>query len=113
MGVMWPFKRKKITDKTSSGLACPHCGSKKIRLVSPAENEQPDYVKVWRGNRYTTCRCLDCGRDFYSGELPPELVERLLADEDIVSDEDELRAAEAELKRQVDEEGDHMFKSGM
>jgi hypothetical protein len=31
-------------------------------------------------------------------------------DEKIVSDEDELHAAEQELKREADDEGDHRYK---
>ncbi len=109
---MWPFKPKKKIENASPGPRCPHCGSANIRVILSDKSEQPDYVKVWRGQRYTSCRCLDCGRDFYAGDLPPESAERFLADEGIVSDEDELRAAEAELKKQADEEGDHRFKPG-
>jgi hypothetical protein len=110
---MWPFKRKKTKNDARPGPVCSHCGSKNIRLISSEDSEQQDYIKVWRGSRYTTCRCLDCGRDFYTDELPPQLLEKLLADEDVISDEDELQAAEAELKRQADEEEDHRFRSGL
>jgi transcriptional regulator NrdR family protein len=109
---MWPFKRKKLIENKLPVPACPHCGSKNIRVVSSDKSEQPDYIKVWRGQRYVKCRCLDCGRDFNTGELAPELAEKLLTDENMVSDEDELQAAEEALKKQADEEGDHRFKSG-
>jgi hypothetical protein len=58
-----------------------------------------------------TCRCLNCGRNFYAEE-PPQGLEKLpLMDDRIIDDEDELRAAEEELKRQADDEGDHRYRS--
>jgi len=52
-------------------------------------------------------RCLDCGEVFYTEEMQPELMEEILSDDELFNDEEELRAAEDELKRQADDEGDH------
>lgn len=57
-----------------------------------------------------TCRCSDCGRDFYTEEPEQGLPEEALADDKMIDDEDELRAAEEELKRQLEEEGDRRYK---
>ena len=72
--------------------------------------EEPDYIRVWRGQRYITCKCLDCGREFYIEESAQDIEESFFSDESYVADEDELLAAEEELKRQTDEEGDRRFK---
>jgi hypothetical protein len=69
--------------------------------------DQPGYVKVWRGQRSLTYRCLDCGRDFYAAE-PLEGISQD-ADDPLIDDEEALRAAEDDLKRQIDEDGDHRF----
>ena len=53
------------------------------------------------------CRCLDCGQVFYSEEMSHELIEEILSDDEMFNDEEELRAAEDELKRRADDEGDH------
>lgn len=57
-----------------------------------------------------TCRCLDCGRNFYTEEPLQNVKENFLSDESIIDDEEELLAAEEELKRQVNEEDDRRFK---
>jgi hypothetical protein len=72
--------------------------------------EEPDHIRTWRGQRYVTCRCSDCGRDFYTEEPLQGLPEEVLKDEKMLNDEDELRAAEEELRRQADDEGDHRYK---
>jgi hypothetical protein len=73
-------------------------------------NGEPGYIKTWKGQRYITCRCSDCGRDFYIDANLPDAEEILPLDESIIADEDELIAAEEELKRQADEDNDHRFK---
>lgn len=62
-------------------------------------------VKVWRGQRYITCRCFDCRRDFYSQEPPGGITEDAILYDDAI-DEEELQAAEEELRRQMAEEKD-------
>ncbi|MFC1968483.1 hypothetical protein ACFLVX_03740 [Chloroflexota bacterium] len=74
-------------------------------MAARYETEQPDCVRTWRGKRYLTCRCLDCGRDFYS-EAPSEGLPDEMIDDQIIADEEELHAAEDELKRQVEDESD-------
>lgn len=56
-----------------------------------------------------TCKCLDCGREFYIEESTQDIEELILSDESFIADEDELLAAEEALKRQTDEEDDRMF----
>ena len=57
-----------------------------------------------------TCKCLDCGREFYIEEPTQNVEELIFSDESYIADEDELLAAEEELKRQADEEDDRRFK---
>ncbi|UCD08632.1 MAG: hypothetical protein JSU79_09765 [Dehalococcoidales bacterium] len=72
--------------------------------------EQPDYIRIWRGQRYVTCKCLDCGREFYIEESTQDVEELILSDDSFIADEDELLAAEEEVKRQADEEDDRRFR---
>ena len=107
---MWPFKRKKAGKNTQSQLLCQYCGSSNTKVTYSPATEQPDYIRTWRGQRYVTCKCLDCGREFYIEEPAQDIEEFLPSDESFIADEDELLAAEEELKRQTDEEDDRRFK---
>ncbi len=95
---MWPFKRKKTKETLPP---CPYCGSTQTA---------PRIVKSWRGERYVSYRCAACGRDFYDRE-PPEGMPGP-DDGPTVEDEDALRAAEEEVRKQADEDGDHTYPSG-
>jgi len=103
---MWPFKRKKINQDTQwSSPPCPYCGSASTRLTISQDGNRTGYVKVWRGQRSLSCRCLECKRNFYAQEPPDGLPEDAIARyEDI--DEEELQAAEEELRRQIAQEKD-------
>ena len=68
--------------------------------------DQPDYVRTWRGQRYLTCRCLNCGQDFYIEEPPEGLADEVMTDNEIIDNEEELRAAEDELRRRVEDDED-------
>jgi hypothetical protein len=108
---MWLFKRKKSGKKNlNSGSLCPQCGSGNTKLVVLHGTGEPDYVKVWRGKRSLTYRCSDCNRDFYVDEPPEGTVEEPLSRDGLIDDEDALRAAEEELKKQIDREDDRRFK---
>ncbi len=107
---MWPFKRKKANKKQPSGPPCVHCGSTNTIVVSHGV-DQSDNIRSWRGQRYVTCRCLDCGRDFYSDE-DQAAEARAAAEDRIIDDEEALHAAEEELKKQSDDERDHRFRPG-
>jgi len=72
--------------------------------------EEPDYIKVWRGQRYVTFRCSDCGQEYYATEPSQGIEGAFLSDESIIDDEDELLAAEEELTREVSEQDDRRFK---
>ena len=110
-GAMWPFRRKKTSQKhQQSGLPCSYCKSTNTVVIAYKGTDQPDYVKTWRGQRYVTWRCSDCGRDFYTEEPQQRLLEEVLADEKTIDDEDELRAAEEEVRKQTEEEGDRRYK---
>jgi hypothetical protein len=65
--------------------------------------DQPDYVRVWRGQRSSTFRCFDCNSEFYAEETAGG---EMISDDSVVDDEEELRAAEEELKKELDEDGD-------
>jgi hypothetical protein len=108
---MWPFKRKKEKRGTDwSNPVCPHCGSNRTSLASHGDSDSGDYVKAWRGQRYITCRCSACGRDFYLDEPSGGLPSAAFKNEQLVDDEEALRAAEDELKRNADEDNDHTFR---
>jgi hypothetical protein len=107
---MWPFKRKNARKNTQFRPLCQYCGSTNTKVVIPSGTEQPDYIRTWRGQRYITCKCRDCGREFYIEEPTQNVEELVFPDESFIADEDELLAAEEELKRQTDEEDDRRFK---
>ena len=106
---MWPFKRKKASQNPRSRPSCSYCMSTNTTVSSYNGTEQPDYVRTWRGQQYITCRCLDCGQVFYLEGTQQELIEEILSDDEMFNDEEELRAAEDELKRQADDESDHRY----
>jgi uncharacterized protein with PIN domain len=111
---MWPFKRKQAGRYTQPRPPCPYCKGSNIKVVSSSQvTGQPGYIKTWKGQRYITCRCSECGRDFYIGATLQNIEEILPPDESIIENEDELKAAEEELERQSDEENDHRFRGNM
>ena len=72
--------------------------------------DHPNYVKVWRGQRSLTYRCLGCGLDFYGEEPQEGITDESTEGDDIIDDEEALQAAEEELKRQVEEERDMRYR---
>lgn len=102
---MWPFKRKK-PRQTPPGLPCTFCGSQNTVVKSYHGSDQLDYIRAWRGQRYVTCRCFNCQKDFYANEPKSGIKDEALNPSGLIDDEDELRAAEDELKRQIEEEDD-------
>jgi hypothetical protein len=106
---MWFFKRKKSSQGEGGfNPPCPYCLKNNTRTMFQSKSEQADYVKVWRGQRSVTCRCLDCGKDFYADEPADGLSEEVLNADENISDPDELRAAEDELKREIEDSNDRM-----
>jgi hypothetical protein len=104
---MWPFKRKKVNREPQYfEPSCSHCRSQHTRIIDYHGSDQPDYTKIWRGQRYITCKCLDCGRDFYIEEPREILINDSVGNSEIIDDEEELQAAEDALKRQIEEDGD-------
>jgi hypothetical protein len=102
---MWPFKRKKKDRKAQpSGPPCIHCGSTNTVAVSHGD----DQIKAWRGQRYVTCRCLDCRHNFYSDEIEAAGAQTA-AEDRMIDDEEALRAAEEDLRRKTDEEDDRRY----
>jgi len=107
---MWPFNKKKTGKNKQSRPLCRYCESPNINIIFSPASEQPDYVRTWRGQRYVTCKCLDCGKEFYIAEPAAEVEELIFRDNSFIADEDELLAAEEELRRQTDEEDDRRYK---
>jgi DNA-directed RNA polymerase subunit RPC12/RpoP len=108
---MWPFKRKKNNQsEVSEGIRCPSCGSVSTQLHVHFGNQQPDYIKTWRGKRYLTYRCLSCQTDFSVVEPLEGIDISNHISSELIDDEEELKAAEEELRRDADQEGDHRFK---
>ncbi len=66
--------------------------------------DHPDYVRTWRGQRALTYRCLDCGLDFYAEEPQEGITDEVMADDQVIDDEEALREAEEELERQIEED---------
>jgi hypothetical protein len=107
---MWPFKRKKKeANPPGMVLRCTFCGSNRTILHNYHGGDQPNPVRTWRGQRYLTCRCLDCQREFYIDEPQGGLPSSVATDEDMI-DEEALKRAEDDLKRQLNDENDRMFK---
>lgn len=103
---MWLFKhRSQEHGSQFSGPRCSYCGS----THTGVREDQAGSVKTWRGQRYITCRCLDCGKDFYAEEPLPESRISVIEDDRIVENEAELQAAEEELKREIEDEDDRRF----
>ena len=108
---MWLFRRKRIKQESqSSSPSCAYCESTNTRLIVYHGTDQPNYVKVWRGQRYLTYRCLDCGLDFYAKEPQGGVSDEILKDDHIIDDAEALRAAEEELKRQAEEDDDSGYR---
>ena len=57
-----------------------------------------------------TCRCLNCKRNFYAEKQQQGIEVAIPLDDRVVDDEDELGAAEEEIRRQAEDEGDHRYK---
>ena len=100
---MWPFKSKNKHTSESSAR-CTNCGSRNTEAASP---RRPDKLKVWRGQRYLTCRCFDCGKDFLVEEQAAVIQEKTVPGEEFIDNPDELEMAEEEIKREIEESGDH------
>jgi hypothetical protein len=111
IGIMWLFQRKRIKKESqSSNPSCPFCESRNTRLIIYHGTGEADYVKVWRGQRSLTYKCLDCGQNFYAQEPKDGISEENLEDGPIIDDEEALRAAEKELKRQTEEDDDRRYR---
>ena len=90
---MWLFRRKRIKQESQiSSPSCPYCESTNTRLIVYHGTDQPNHVKVWRGQRSLTYRCLDCGLDFYAKEPQGGVSDEILVDNQIIDDEEALRA---------------------
>ncbi len=105
---MWPFRRKKAKrSEQLSGKPCPFCGSRDTRTLSHDVSQERGHIKTWRGERFANYVCSACGREFYADEPgkdgPDSETDRM------IEDEDELRAAEEELKRKTNGRDDRRF----
>ena len=101
------FKRESIKKESqSSKPSCPFCESRNTRLIIYHGSDEPSYVKVWRGQRLLTYKCVDCGQSFYTEEPIGGISEVFLENSPIIDDEEALRTAEEELKRQTEEDDD-------
>lgn len=90
---MWLFRRKRIKQESQiSSPSCPYCESTNTRLIVYHGTDQPNHVKVLRGQRSLTYRCLDCGLDFYAKEPQGGVSDEILVDNQIIDDEEALRA---------------------
>ena len=105
---MWPFKRKKheVNAPGPAAVRCSCCGSSRVRVITHHGGAEENYVRVWRGRRYLTCRCTDCGKDIYLEDPADVEINGLIDDDAAVDDEDALLRAEEELKRQIEENDD-------
>lgn len=102
---MWPFNRKNTGKNKQSRPLCTYCGSNNNKVVISSETEHSDHIRTWRGQSYIACKCLDCGKEFYIEESARDLEEL----DSFIADEDELLAAEEELRRQTDELDDRRY----
>jgi hypothetical protein len=106
---MWFFKRNRQNQKPqTSGALCTICGSANTKLVVNHGTVSPNYIRVWKGQRVLTYRCLNCGQDFY-GDVPKGgITDEMLDSDGLIDDEEALRAAEEDLKKQSEEDDDRM-----
>ncbi len=105
------FRRKKTNRESKrSGPPCSYCGSTDTGVAAYHGGDQPDHVRIWRGQRYWTCRCSACGRDFYIEEPAEGLTDQVMSDNPLIDNEEALLAAEEELKRQIEEDGDRRYR---
>ena len=108
--MMWPFRHKKPQKKSRHpGPSCPHCGSSNTKLIIYHGTDRPDYIRTWRGQRSLTYRCLDCGRDFYGEEPQLEIIDELVSDVQVIDDEEALREAEEEIRRETEADDDRRY----
>jgi hypothetical protein len=109
--MMWPFRHKKTRKEPRyTGPPCSYCGSTNTRLKVFSGADQPEYVRVWRGQRVFTYRCLDCGSDFYAEEQQEEIIEGTLSEDRVIDDEETLREAEEKLKKEAEEDNDRRYQ---
>ncbi len=99
--------RKNKTNPEQQSLPCSYCSSTDTVILSGSLSEYSHPVKVWRGERYITCRCRTCGKIFYV-QVTSETT-GISEGNRMIEDEDELHEAEKELKRKSDDEGDHRY----
>jgi hypothetical protein len=105
------FRRKRVKKESlNSNPPCSFCESHNTRIIINHSTGEPDYVKVWRGQRSLTYKCLDCGQNFYANEPKGGISENNLEDGPIIDDEDALRAAEEDLKKQTEEDDDRRYR---
>ena len=104
---MWPFRHKEPQEE-SQYPGPSHFGSTNTRLIVYHSTDHPDYIRVWRGQRSLTYRCFDCGLDFYREEPDEEVTDKLIREAEgrVVDDDEALREAEEEIKRQLEEDDD-------
>jgi hypothetical protein len=99
------FKRKKPTkDDNATGPLCSNCQSTNTRVIDSGSGT----IKTWRGQRYLAFRCNECGYESYINANTKASNSSSFGNQDEI-DEAELRAAEEELKKEIDKNGDHTF----
>ena len=99
--VMRIFGRKKPSvEHQRPGPRCSRCGSTNTGLIVYHGTDQPNYVRIWRGRRFLTYRCFDCGQDFYQKEPPGGAPDEVMTGSRLIDDEEALRRAEEELKKE-------------
>ncbi len=85
---------------------CTSCHGHHTIAVASYNDSPTNNIKIWRGQRCCTYRCLSCGQDFYAEEPPEDLAGTVARDDMLVEDEEQLHEAEDEVKRQAEEDGD-------
>jgi hypothetical protein len=114
---MWIFRKKRdrSASRTKARL-CPFCGSPETRVDTSGASEGVSPVKAWRGERLISMKCLSCGRVFYAepveGDADPPATPTARNSSALIDDEEALRAAEEELKRQTDADDDRRYRGG-
>jgi hypothetical protein len=114
---MWIFRKKRDrSNRKSEARLCPFCGSPENRVDTSGAAEGVSPVKAWRGERLTAMKCQSCGRVFYAepveGDAYPSATPTGRNGSALIDDEEALRAAEEDLKRQTDAEGDRRCRGG-
>ena len=101
------FRRNRLKPEQAGFKPyCPYCFGNNTSIANQTSAGQDDFVKVWRGQRQVACQCLDCRKKFYADEPVGGLTDESIIGYEIISDPEELQAAEEQQRKDIEESDD-------